>query len=118
MANPNANAIPSTLMAVGPVPIPAMTTAPHPKKTSANVPMNSAVGFFIFLPSLGVIDYFTTLQQLGFLRTGDKGINTPLMLTWSNVPSWVNRYRVEPAAAQDVVQVSKLGFESCAEDAV
>jgi hypothetical protein len=52
MANPNANAIPRTLMAVDPVPIPAMTTAPHPKKTSVNVPMNSAVGFFMGLPQV------------------------------------------------------------------
>jgi hypothetical protein len=31
------------------------------------------------------IDYFKTLQQLGFLRIGENGINTPLMLIWSNV---------------------------------
>src|SRR5260370_17578403 len=49
MANPNAKAIPRTSMAVGPVPIPPMPAAPHPKKPSANVPMNSAVGFFILL---------------------------------------------------------------------
>jgi hypothetical protein len=32
IARPNANAIPSTSIAVGPVPIPAITAAPHPKK--------------------------------------------------------------------------------------
>jgi hypothetical protein len=35
------------LIDVGPDPIPAMTAAPQPKKTSVNVPINSAIGFFI-----------------------------------------------------------------------
>jgi hypothetical protein len=53
MDSPNANAIPSTLIEVGPDPIPAMTAAPHPKNTSVNVPMNSATGFFIYrLPNI------------------------------------------------------------------
>ena len=34
-------------MAVGPLPMPAITAAPHPKKTSVNVPINSAIGFFM-----------------------------------------------------------------------
>src|ERR1700746_88198 len=45
IANPNAKAIPRTSMEVGPVPIPPMTAAPHPNRTSVNVPMNSASGF-------------------------------------------------------------------------
>jgi hypothetical protein len=55
-------------MAVDPVPIPAMTTAPHPKKTSVNVPMNSAVGFSWAFLRLKIF-YSATLQQLGLLRT-------------------------------------------------
>jgi hypothetical protein len=39
MANPKANAMLRTSIAVDPVPIPAMTAAPHPKKTSVNVPI-------------------------------------------------------------------------------
>src|SRR5207248_108342 len=85
MANPNANAIPSTSMAVGPLPIPAMTAAPHPKKTSVNVPINSAVGFFILLSLRVKIDCFTTLQELGFLRIRESSINTPLMRIRSNL---------------------------------
>src|SRR6476660_1564797 len=65
MANPNANAMPRTSIAVGPVPIPAMTAAPHPKKTSVNVPMNSAVGFFMgFLRLKNLLHYNPTADRL------------------------------------------------------
>src|SRR5258705_1953561 len=47
MASPNAKAMPSTSTAVGPLPMPAITAAPHPNKTSVNVPINSATDFFI-----------------------------------------------------------------------
>ncbi len=47
MASPKAMAMPSTLTAVGPVPMPATTAVPHPKNTKANVPMNSATDFFM-----------------------------------------------------------------------
>jgi hypothetical protein len=47
MASPNAKAMPNTLIAVAPAPIPPIVAAPHPNKTNMNVPMNSASGFLM-----------------------------------------------------------------------
>src|SRR5215469_2181667 len=44
-ARPKAKAMPSTFIAVGPDPMPPITAAPQPKKTSVKVPMNSAIAF-------------------------------------------------------------------------
>ena len=44
-------AMPRTSTDVGPVPMPPMTAAPQPNSTSANVPMNSATAFFMFMDS-------------------------------------------------------------------
>src|SRR3984957_4127442 len=47
MAKPNALAIPSKLIAVGPAGAhPPIAAAPQPKNTSANVPTNSAICLF------------------------------------------------------------------------
>src|SRR4029453_12892243 len=47
MLRPKASAMASSVIAVGPVAIPPTTTVPHPMKTKANVPMNSAIAFFM-----------------------------------------------------------------------
>src|SRR5262245_25157189 len=47
MLRPKASAIASSLIAVAPVAIPPTTIVPHPMNTKANVPMNSAIAFFI-----------------------------------------------------------------------
>jgi hypothetical protein len=51
MAKPNALAIPSRLIAVGPAGAnPPIAAAPQPKNTSANVPTNSAICLFTCFP--------------------------------------------------------------------
>jgi hypothetical protein len=97
-------------MAVGPVPIPAMTAAPHPKKTSANVPMNSAVGFFILLSLCVKIVCFATLQQLGFVRTSER--------RWPAMPrAGVNQIQ-ETAAADAIIRPTLSGAKNAAGDTV
>ena len=49
MVRPKAAAMPRISIDVAPLPIPPMTAAPQPISTSANVPMNSAIAFFMFM---------------------------------------------------------------------
>jgi len=50
IASPNAREMPSTPTVVAPTAGPAITAAPQPNSTSVNVPMNSAMAFFIEFP--------------------------------------------------------------------
>jgi hypothetical protein len=52
MVRPKAAAMPKTSTEVAPVPIPAMTAVPQPISTKANVPINSAMAFFMMMSPL------------------------------------------------------------------
>src|SRR6187551_2965496 len=62
MLRPKASAIASSLMAVAPAAIPPTTIVPHPMRTKANVPMNSAIAFFIISPPKLRVRSFTTIK--------------------------------------------------------
>ena len=49
MVRPKATAMPRISIEVAPLPMLPMTAAPQPISTSANVPMNSAIAFFMFM---------------------------------------------------------------------
>jgi hypothetical protein len=77
MLRPKASAIASSLIAVAPVAIPPTTIVPHPINTKANVPMNSAIAFFIVSPQYSSSDQspfysIRAAKEEQLLRRGDK----------------------------------------------